>query len=83
MAPAPITVVSRRRNKSCRPHHPHTVTTTTGHLSSTRQAHRTWNQQAANIAEIPTGAERAPPRLDETTSALVSRFVGQIALPPR
>jgi hypothetical protein len=46
-------------------------------------AHRTWNQQAANIAEIPTGAERAPPRLDETTSALVSRFVGQIALPPR
>ncbi len=56
MAPAPITVVSRRRNTSCRPHHPRTVTTTTGHLSSTRQTHWTWNQQAANIAEIPIGS---------------------------
>ena len=40
---APIRVVSRRRHESCRPHHPRTVTPTTGHLSSTRQTQSTGN----------------------------------------
>ena len=68
----PVPVVSRRRNKSCRPHHPRTVTTTTGHLSSRRQARRTWNQQAAGIADIPTRCLTRTTSLGRKTQALSS-----------
>src|SRR6478672_9421619 len=51
---APDALWSRRRNTSCRPHRAQTVTPTTGHLSSRRQAHRSWKQLAASIAEILT-----------------------------
>jgi len=44
---APDALWSRRRNTSCRPHRPRTVTPTTGHLSSRRQAHQSWKQLAA------------------------------------
>src|SRR6478736_9849734 len=60
---APDALWSRRRNTSCRPHRPRTVTPTTGHLSSRRQATRAGSSWPRVSPRSRPGADRAPPRV--------------------